>query len=406
MSEKRKDSRGRILKTGEYWDQKNERYLFRKMVDGERVTITSPDLVELRRLENELLHNIDMGQRISSGSAKITLNDYFDTWMKLYAKGGRKATTCMNYANYFNKYIRQGIGRKPITKITKADIQRIINEMTADGKAHSTMANLKSCLNKVLESAIDDDIITKNVAKNIQLPQKPAKKRGVVPQEQLDAFMEYVRNSRKYAYCYPAFVVLFNTGMRIGEMISLTWENVNFADNTITISTSLNRYRMKEYGFTRAVASTKSTASDRIIPMSDNVRSTLLRLKMKAPNVTPTLPLVDDGGNIRGHVTGFIFLNTQGNTWSEPTFRDLILRITERYNREAEENKKIKIDFFSPHQCRHTLVSACYDAGVNPLATSQIVGHKSPETTLRVYTHLSQENQKAQENIIRSIKIS
>lgn len=171
MAGKRKDGRGRILKTGEYWDQKNERYLFRKMVDGERVTITSSDLVELRRQENELLHNIDMGQRVSSGSAKITLNDYFDTWMTLYAKGGRKATTCMNYANYFNKYIRQEIGRKPITKITKADIQRIINEMTADGKAHSTMANLKSCLNKVLESAIDDDIITKNVAKHHQINQ-------------------------------------------------------------------------------------------------------------------------------------------------------------------------------------------------------------------------------------------
>ena len=44
MSEKRKDHKGRILKTGEYWDPKGRRYMFRKMVDGERVTITDDDL--------------------------------------------------------------------------------------------------------------------------------------------------------------------------------------------------------------------------------------------------------------------------------------------------------------------------------------------------------------------------
>ena len=45
MAEKRKDSRGRNLKTGEYYDSKNKRYMFRKMIDGERIAITAPDLV-------------------------------------------------------------------------------------------------------------------------------------------------------------------------------------------------------------------------------------------------------------------------------------------------------------------------------------------------------------------------
>lgn len=40
MAEKRKDSRGRNLRTGEYYDAKNKRYVFRKMIDGERVTIS------------------------------------------------------------------------------------------------------------------------------------------------------------------------------------------------------------------------------------------------------------------------------------------------------------------------------------------------------------------------------
>lgn len=101
MSEKRKDHKGRILKTGEYWDPNGRRYMFRKMVDGERVTITDDDLIELRKKENELLHQIDRGRRISGKSAKTTLNEYFDNWLELYAKSGRKATTCTNYKSYY-----------------------------------------------------------------------------------------------------------------------------------------------------------------------------------------------------------------------------------------------------------------------------------------------------------------
>lgn len=59
MAEERKDNRGRNLKTGEYYDSKNKRYMFRKMIDGERITITAPDLVELRKQENDLLCRID-----------------------------------------------------------------------------------------------------------------------------------------------------------------------------------------------------------------------------------------------------------------------------------------------------------------------------------------------------------
>ena len=56
-------------------------------------------------------------------------------------------------------------------------------------------------------------------------------------------FMRYVKNSERYSYSYPAFVILFNLGMRIGEMAALTWDDVNFKENTITINKTVNRYR-------------------------------------------------------------------------------------------------------------------------------------------------------------------
>lgn len=102
MTGKRKDGRGRNLRTGEYYDSKNQRYMFRKMIDGERITITATDLVELRMQENELLCKIDKGNKPNIRSAKMALNSYFDFWLETFAKSGRKATTCMNYKSYYN----------------------------------------------------------------------------------------------------------------------------------------------------------------------------------------------------------------------------------------------------------------------------------------------------------------
>lgn len=152
--------------------------------------------MSLRQQENELLCRMDKGNKLNTRNARMTLNAYFDFWFETFAKSGRKATTCTNYKSYYNTYIKNTIGKKQIAKITKADCQRIINKMIEEGKKHSTMSNLKSCLNLVFECALDDDIILKNPVKNIRLPQTESKKRTAMDQHQIDLFMGYVKNSR------------------------------------------------------------------------------------------------------------------------------------------------------------------------------------------------------------------
>lgn len=86
----RKDANGRNLKTGEYYDSKNNRYQFRKMIDGKRITITSDKLADLRKQENELLCRLDKGVVFDNKRAKMTLNEYFDYWFGTYARSGEK----------------------------------------------------------------------------------------------------------------------------------------------------------------------------------------------------------------------------------------------------------------------------------------------------------------------------
>lgn len=405
MADKRKDGKGRNLRTGEYYDPQNQRYMFRKMVEGERVTITAANLVDLRKQENELLCKIDKGARFNTGNAKKTLNEYFDYWFAEFAKSGRKATTCTNYKSYYNTYIRNTIGKKQLTKITKLDCQKIINKMTEDGKKHSTMANLKSCLNIVFECAVDDDILIKNPAKNLQIPQTECKKRTAIEQNQIEVFMDYVKNSRQYSYLYPAFVVLFNSGMRVGEMASLTWEDIDFQENTISVNKTVNRYRKADYGFTVAVASPKSKTSVRVVTMNHTTRLVLLKLKMQNVSPAAKLPYVDDSGHIRRYVTGFVFGNSMGNVWTEPAFRDVINRIIEHYNREAGKNGQEPLENFCPHMTRHTYTTLAYSAGADAKIVSEILGHASTAITLDTYTHLTDEKKRQQEELMKLVNI-
>lgn len=401
----RKDIKGRNLRVGEYYDEKNQRYMFRKMVDGERVTITAANLADLRKQENDLLCKIDKGARFNTKKAKETLNQYFDYWFETFAKSGRKVTTCTNYKSYYNTYIRKTIGKKPICKIEKVDCQKIVNGMIKDGKKTSTMTNLKSCLNAVFECAVDEDVILKNPARNLQIPQTGAKKRTAIESDQIKLFMDYVKTSPQYSYAYPEFIFLFNTGVRIGELAGLTWDNVDFKNNMLTIDKTVNRYRKKDFGFTMALASPKSRTSVRTIPMNNEVRKMLLKEKMRNAGPTMSIPFVDDSGNIRRQVSDIVFANSVGRVWNEPGFLNLINRIIESYNEEAEENGKEKLENFCPHMARHTYTTLAYSAGADVKAVSEILGHASTSVTIDTYAHLTEEKKRKQEEVIKTIKV-
>lgn len=154
------------------------------------------------------------------------------------------------------------------------------------------------------------------------------------------------------------------------------------------------------------VASPKSKTSVRTITMNSIVKTTLLKLKMQNRTSSVALPYLDDSGHIRKQITGFVFLNSVGNVWSEPSFRELINRIVKRYNRDAEKNNKEQIKNFCPHMARHTYTSLAYSAGADVKIVSEILGHASTSVTLDTYTHLTADKKREQEAVVQTIKIS
>lgn len=402
----RKDNKGRNLRTGEYYNAKTHIYQFRKMIDGERVTITDTDLSELRKRENELLVALDKGKSMKNRNKNMSFDDYFEFWFKTYAPNGRKPSTLSRYKQYYELYAKKAIGSKKIGKITKVDIQIIFNDMTAKGLKHFTLNTLRSCLNGVFECALDDDIIFKNPARNIELPPRDSETKDAVSEDQLDIFMDYVKNSPDFEEYYAMFVVLFNTGIRVGELAALTWNNIDFSKEVITIEKTLVTLDKSIYGFQYAIGAPKTKTSVRSIAMNAATKSALLRYRFMIPfNRNYSLPIIDDLGRVTGECTDFVFRTKNGTAMTEAAVRDRIHAVVDKYNKGASGNA-VKLEYFSPHRTRHTFTSKAYEAGADMKIVSELLGHSSTSITLDIYTHLTEKKQLEKHETVKAIAIS
>lgn len=400
----RKDNKGRNLRTGEYYNPKTHVYQFRKMIDGKRVTITDYDLAELRKRENELLVAMDKGQTMQNRNQKMTLNDYFDFWLKTYAPNKVKISTLTRYMEYYNLYIRQTLGNRKIGKLTKVDFQIVFNDMIDRGIGYSTLNIGRSLLNNVFECALDDDIVVKNPVRNVDIGSNDPKEKKIVSSEQLEIFMDYVKNS-KYAYDYPLFVTLFNTGMRVNELAALTWDDIDFSNDSITINKNHVELKGKFFDYKEAIGSPKSKKSVRTVYMNKATKTALMHHKISSiQRPEYKLPIINDRGDVIGECGNFVFLSNDYNVLKQCTVWLKIRRIVDTYNKTIPDNGT-KLQYFSPHCTRHTFTSMAYESGADMKLVSESLGHGSTSITYDIYTHLTEKKQNEKKEVFRSISI-
>jgi integrase len=400
----RKDDRGRNLRTGEYYNAKTKLYQFRKMVDGQRVTISDTDLAELRKRENEILVNIDRGNAIINRNRSMSLNEYFVFWLNTYAVNKIKASTLSKYKQYYGSYVRDNVGKKTISKITKVDIQNLFNGMCSKSLTYSTLNIVRAALNGVFECALDDDVVSKNPCRNTDIGSNDKKEKNAIPSDQLDTLMDFVKNS-EYALYYPLFVVLLNTGIRVSELSALTWDDVDFKKGSISVNKTLENLDKSIYKMGYAIASTpKTNKSTRTITMNEVTRKALLMQKMLCENkAAHPVPIINRRGDIIGECSDFVFRSTKNRVMLRRTIEERIKAVIKACNKQNRGYNAV--DYFSCHATRHTFTTRAYENNADMKVVSELLGHSSTAITYDIYTHINEKKKKEMENVVKSISI-
>ena len=360
MAKARKDHRGRALRKGEI-QRKDKSYMYTYTDPyGKRRYIYANDLVGLREKEKQLMKDqLDGLDVYAAGNAD--LNFVFDRYIT--TKTELRRTTYTNYVYMYDRFVRDEFGKRKIGEIKYSDVlyfyYHLINEK---GLQINTLETIHTVLHPTFQLAVRDDIIRNNPSDGVmaQIKKKPGKNHGVrhaLTLEQQRAFMDYTAKSPVYCHWTPFFTVLLGTGCRIGEIIGLRWEDIDFEKRIISINHSVTYYPRRtdttkcEFG----VSLPKTEAGIRTIPMMDAVyeafQEEYSEQKEEGFNTT-----VIDG------MTGFIFSNRFGNLHNPQAVNRAIKRIYESYNAEEvlnakkEKRQPVIIPHFSCHHLRHPYV--------------------------------------------------
>lgn len=380
MSEKRKDSKGRLLNKGEY-QRKDLSYEYRFTdVDGKRRSIYAPTLKKLREEEKTINRDIEDG--ICYGSKDIVLIDYLKDYISLKPV---KKTTVDNHKKTIKRLMPFSLMKKKIKDIREIDCRKFVLEYSVkyfDETVKKAVYYIKGCL----EMAVREGIIRRNPFmfdwKSLLSGRK--REKVALTEEEFNSLIEFFSSKGKaYSWYVPIFVFIKETGLRSSEFYGLSLEEIDLENNTITVNHQLY-FDHDTHEFSLETLKTKSSYGT--IPLTRKAREALQILMDRCEE---PVELLDPDGKVQ-----HCFI--RGKSGSKYALVDLaqikinINRAMKKYNAEHPEHP-LK---FSHHVLRHTATTSMLRDGVNVATVQRILRHSTSQITLEVYTHINQDDVK------------
>lgn len=388
---KRVDNKGRKLPEG-FSQRPDGRYQARFTFNGKRYTLYDKNLVSLKTKLVAKKNELNNG--IFSELGNIELNDWFHEWLKIYKIGKIKELTYDNYLKYWNRYVADTLGNMCVKDIKRVHIVTLYNELLNrdNNISPGTLKYVNILINSVLEQAVYNDIINKNPAVNIlkEIAKPETKKRDALTADEEERILKFIGNDKIYSRYNPIFTTGFDTGLRIGELTALTWDDIDIDNETISVNKTLHYVRyLTKSGHHYVITSPKTESSFRIIPMLGDVKKVLEEQKeyQKVLGIRGSLDI--DG------YTDFVFTTSNATPYTPDGINLLLRRIVDAYNinekQQAlmENRSPILLRRFSPHIMRHSFASRCFEKGISPKVVQTILGHKKIDTTWDIYTDCS-----------------
>lgn len=305
---------------------------------------------------------------------EYTFREVYTQWLDVY-ENTVKESTFSKAQEYFDLHILPKFGDLIIAKITPRYIQQVLNEWYKQFKQYKRLYNR---FKRVMDYAVIQQIIKKNPCDLVSVPTKKLdygiekKTKDFYSRSELQQFLETVKKYESYDW-YTMFRLFAFTGIRRGELLALTWQDVDFKEKTLAINKALAEGNNRKL----IIQSTKSESSDRIITLDEITVNTLRNWKVKQAEI-----LIGFGHNAMNQ-NQLIFPQLQENQFLNlGAPRNALVRIT----------KKHELEMVNIHGFRHTHCSLLFEAGVPVKDVMERLGHSDIQTTMNIYTHVTEDS--------------
>jgi len=302
----------------------------------------------------------------------MTINELLQEWIDENHSSEIKDVTYLRYACAINTYIAPIMGEKEISAITARDIQHFINMIrqrqsrkTGRCLSSSTINGIIAIIKMAFAYAVDFDILDRNPTLKIKNITKTEQKSTAFTKEEQIKIERYIDRLDNDEY-FPYILVMY-TGLRMGELLALTWKDVNLVSGVININKTQYRSRNPDGSWSIKTATTKTKNSNRTIPLPPFLKDKLRDLKKKKRSLKVVCK--NDGSILD----------------------DRLLR----YRLKAML-KHLHVRQLNFHALRHTFATRALESGMDIKTLSEILGHASCATTLNIYAHSMIEHKKKQ----------
>lgn len=312
-----------------------------------------------------LLRSQQQGIAVSS-SDRLTVGAFLSRWIE-GAKANVRGSTFLRYEQLVRVHLMPRIGRIPLAKLAPSDLSAMYAEMVAEGLAPRTAGHAHRVLGRALRDAEVGGLVVRNVCRLVRPPRVPHVEMRTLSAEQARALLQGSEAERLGALWHLALA----SGARLGELLALSWEAIDFDRGTIRITRTITR---TERGL--EIGEPKTPSSRRTIPIGKAATSALRRHRA-AQEMERRV------AGASWHPGGLVFADQIGRpldgTHMAHTFRAVLA---------AHGLPRIRI-----HDLRHTAATLLLEAGLHPRVVAERLGHSTPALVLNVYGHVTERMQ-------------
>ena len=385
-------------------------------IDGKRKSISKAGFKTKK--EAEIAGTKAMAEYNNAGlkfePSDMSFADYLDYWFDNYVKMSCKYSTQLNYSQIIDNHLKPALGMYKLRSLTPLMIQEYVNQKFIVGLKKNTLSGIMGVLSGSLKYAVvPAKLLQSSPAEYVKYPKVSAERseinRTIISVEDFNRMLERFPKGSPYRY---ALLIGFYTGLRIGEVYALTWDDIDFKEKTLEVNKLVYKRNygvdirevMKKRGKREEKSAwyfgdPKTAASNRKIKIGDTLinelreyRKMQLEYQMQYGEYYTQIykkEEKDEKGNIIHRL-----IDVEKTVPVSLPIANLVMR---KENGEFSSSDSFKYAAriihhelyiqFNFHSLRHTHATKLIEAGVSPKAVQARLGHENIETTLQTYVH-------------------
>ncbi|TWL93698.1 Transposase from transposon Tn916 [Bacillus licheniformis] len=338
---------------------------------------------EAKRIQYELLQGTYIEEK------EITFEEFAKEWLIWYENTGKVKVSTIRVRKHEISRLMDYFQYLKMKDITRKQYQEALNDLKARGYAENTIDGAHRTGRMIFKRAVELEVIKTDpteyaivpkVQKTVEELEQEKELPKYLEKEELAHFLSIIPDHQMDIRDYPIFLTLAYTGMRAGELCALKWSDIDFEEQTISITKTYYNPRnvIKEY----ELLTPKTKKSKRVIDVTKNVLIELDQLRKAQKEVQMKYRKTY-------HNEGFVFAQLDEVNAGFPAYVKLIEIRMKRLLKIADLNPSL-----TPHSLRHTHTSLLAEAGVSLEQIMDRLGHTDDDTTKNIYLHITKPKKK------------